>query len=362
MFCPKCGKEAQEGSSFCGNCGASLGDKAANATGGNGAQNAGSGALASNATATGAGTATAAGTEKKSVKKKKGPIAIVAAIVVIVIAAVVGINVFGGSGVAVKDSTEAYTWDELSKISGEIAKASDENAAVEVAKKYHLTTADGKLDGTQTKSVTLSNGTQTAVQIVGFAHDEKADGGKAGITFIFKDCIGKHNMNSSNTKAGGWEASEMRSYLNSEGISLFPSDLQQKVVSVNKLTNNVGDTQSTSSVTVTSDKLWLFSSVELCGTISWYGGSYVVYNDVLNAEGSEYKLFRDMNVGQRGSNSILVKNLNGQSNYWWERSPYPYNSNNLDYSSYFNRVISDGDPNGGGDAINSLGVCPGFCI
>lgn len=361
MFCPKCGKEVQEGSSFCGNCGASLGDKAANAAGGVGAQNAGSDALASNAAATGADAAAVAGAAQKSGKKKKGPIAIVVAIVVIVIVAVIGVNVFGGaSGVAVKDSTEAYTWDELSKISDEIAKASDENAAVEVAKKYHLTTADGKLDSTQTKSVTLSNGMQTAVQIVGFAHDEKADGGKAGITFIFKDCIGEHNMNSTDTNAGGWETSEMRTYLNSEGLNLLPSDLKQKVVSVNKLTNNVGYTQDVSSVTKTVDQLWLFSFVELAGTLDQsefgYGHGYLA--DIYNAEGVEYKLFRDMNVNSTSSNSILVKNLNGQSNDWWERSPIPY------YSDCFEDVHMGGSPrSGGGDADSSLvGVCPGFCI
>lgn len=358
MFCPKCGKEVQEGSSFCGSCGASLGDKAANAAGGNGAQNADSGAPASNAAATGADAAAVAGTAQKSGKKKKGPIAIVAAIVVIVIVAVIGVNVFGGSGVAVKDSTEAYTWDELSKISGEIAKASDENAAVEVAKKYHLTTADGKLDGTQTKSVTLSNGMQTAVQIVGFAHDEKADGGKAGITFIFKDCIGERSMNSTNTNAGGWEKSEMRSYLNSEGLNLLPAELKQKVVSVNKLTNNVGETQDVSSVTKIADQLWLFSFVELAGNVSQsdFSSSYGYLADIYNAEGLEYKLFRDMNVDILNSNSVLEKTLNGQSHFWWERSPYPF------YSGGFGGVYAVGRPYGGDYASYSRGVCPGFCI
>ena len=359
MFCPKCGKEVQEGSSFCGNCGASLGDKAANAAGGADAQNASSSTPNVNATATGTGAAAVTGEAKKSGKKKKGPIAIVAAIVVVVIVAVIGINVFGGSGVAVKDSTEAYTWDELSKISGEIAKASDENAAVEVAKKYNLTTADGKLDGTQTKSVTLSNGMQTAVQIVGFAHDDKTDGGKAGITFIFKDCIGDRTMNSTNTNAGGWEASEMRSYLNSEGLNLLPSDLKQKVVSVNKLTNNVGQTQDVSSVTKTVDKLWLFSFVELAGNVnqSDFSSSYGHIADIFNGEGAKYKLFRDVNVDNFNSNSILEKTFNGQSDGWWERSPLP------DYSGYFVPVNSVGGPTGGGyPASSSLGVCPGFCI
>lgn len=291
-------------------------------------------------------------------KKKRESISKAAAMVAVVIMTVIGISMVGcssSSGVAVKDSTEAYTWDELSKISGEIAKASDENAAVEVAKKYHLTTTDGKLDGTQTKSVTLSNGMQTAVQIVGFAHDEKADGGKAGITFIFKDCIGEHNMNPTDTNAGGWEKSEMRSYLNSEGLNLLPPDLKQKVVSVNKLTNNVGQTQDVSSVTKTADQLWLFSFVELAGNVS-QSDSYGYLADIYNAEGSEYKLFRDMNVDQFNSNSVLGKTLNGHSYFWWERSPIP------GYSSDFEGVGSGGDPRGALFAGSSFGVCPGFCI
>lgn len=123
-------------------------------------------------------------------------------------------------------------------------------------------------------------------------------------------------MNSTNTNAGGWEASEMRSYLNSEGLNLLPSDLKQKVVSVNKLTNNVGQTRDVSSVTKTEDQLWLFSFVELAGNVS-QSDSYGYLADIYNAEGSEYKLFSDMNVNPTGSNDILVKTLNGQPDYWW---------------------------------------------
>ena len=337
MFCPKCGNEVQEGSAFCGNCGAGIAGKVPNT----------------------AGVATAAATVATTkAGKKKGPIAIVAAIVAIVAVAVIGINVFGGSGVAVKDSTEAYTWEELSKISGEISKARDEGAAVEIAKKYNLTTKDGKLDGTQTKSVTLTDGTQTAVQIVGFAHDEKTDGGKAGITFIFKDCIGEHDMNSSNTNAGGWEAAQLRSYLNSEGLNLLPNDLKQAVVSVNKLTNNVGQTQDVSSVTKTVDQIWLFSQTELCGTISLFSGGSeaATYNDVLSAEGSEYKLFRDANVDQKRANKIFLKNFNGQSKAWWMRSPMPK------WESAFCNTNGSGYPNDASGSKISRGVCPGFCI
>ena len=141
---------------------------------------------------------------------------------------------------------ESYSWDELSRISAEIAAAEDEDAAIEVAKQYELCTPDGRLDGTQVKSVTLSDGTQTTVQIVGFAHDNKTEGGKAGITFVFGDAIGKGSMNSSKTNAGGWEASQMRAYLNGDWRAQLPEDLDAAIVPVDKLTNNVGETQDLS--------------------------------------------------------------------------------------------------------------------
>ncbi|MEC4273327.1 DUF6273 domain-containing protein [Adlercreutzia sp. R25] len=258
------------------------------------------------------------------------------------------------TGDAVKSAVEAYTWDELSQISAEICAASDEAAAIEVAKRYNLCTPEGKLDGTQVKSVTLADGTQTTVQIVGFAHDDKTAGGKAGITFIFGDCVGEAPMNGESTNAGGWEASQMRAYLNGEWRAELPEDLNAIVVPVDKLTNNVGETQDVSAVTATSDSMWLLSATELCGVIDWY--SDAAYNAVLNAEGAEYKLFRDTAVDSAGSNEILVKNFQGSPNHWWERSPYPSNSGS------FQGVISDGGPYISGRADISYGVVPGFCI
>lgn len=185
MFCPKCGSEVQEGSSFCGKCGAPVGAAPTQ----KGAEGGAAGAAASSAPAP---------------KKSGARIGIVVAAVVVVLLAVVGFatNGFGLGGVqpkeavdvpvaaqgtqtggeeasadngdapsaddqattagaTVKSAVEAYTWDELSQISAEIAAAGDEAAGIEVAKKYNLCTPDGKLDGTQVKSVTLTDGTQT---------------------------------------------------------------------------------------------------------------------------------------------------------------------------------------------------------
>lgn len=381
MFCPKCGNEIQEGSAFCGKCGAPVG----------GAQQAAS---------------SSAGVQAGGVpapKKNTVKIGIIAAVAVVVVVLVAGFatNWFGLAGVqpkeavdvpapaqseqpndsvaesgsqadgssaqagaAVKSAVEAYTWDELSQISNEIAAAGSEDAAIEVAKRYNLCTPDGKLDGTQVKSVTLSDGTQTAVQIAGFAHDDKTSGGKAGITFIFGESIAEAPMNTTDTNAGDWEGSQMRAYLNSDGMALLPDELSSVVVPVDKLSNNVGETETTSSVTVTSDSLWLFSLPELGGNVpeDRIGDGYGLYEDiyvrVFDAAGFQYKLFRDAGASMSNSdNAILVKTQTDTYSFWWLRTSDSRDSYN------FLRVDQHGYVPAGGDAADfQRGVVPGFCI
>lgn len=347
MFCARCGKEVPEGAAFCASCGNPIGGGAPKA-----------------APAAGASpTPHAAGTGYAVAKKKPPVVPIVVAVVVIVavVAAIVtgGFGLLGGSGVSPKGSVEEYTWSELSAISDEIGKASDENAAIDIAKKYHLVNDDGTLDGTQRKSVTLSDGTQTSVQIAGFAHDDKSDGsGKAGITFVFTDAIAVHSMNLSDSNAGGWEASEMRSWLASDGKALLPQDLQSELVSVDKMTNNTGETQDASSVTTTSDELWLLSLKELGGDISEsdFSPGYEYCAEIYNAEGSQYKLFHDQHVDIFNSNGILTKNYEGLPCIWWMRSPCPLSSD------YFHYMFSNGYLYVGYLASFIYAVVPGFCI
>lgn len=284
-------------------------------------------------------------------------------IVVGIIAAVVAVGVIvglvcslGNAGVAVKNSVDEYSWEELSAISEEIANTSDEAEAIEVAKKYHLTTANGTLDGTQVKTVPLANGQFVQVQVAGFVHDDKTDGGKAGITFIFKDAISAHDMNGSNTNVGGWADSQMRAWLTTDGMNLLPSDLQNVIVSVDKKTNNSGEANSSAVVTITADSLWLFSAVELCGNIDWAKGEYAYVNSIWNSEGAEYKLFRDLSVKPSSPNMILIKALDGNPCNWWGRSPHPVGANS------FIGTSKEGGPNCGWDASSNRGVVPGFCI
>lgn len=295
-------------------------------------------------------------------KKKSGNTKIIIIILVIALiaaaaAAAVLTNGFGFMGPMVKGSVNEYTWDELSKISEQISAAPNEESAIEIAKRFNLTTPDGRLDGTQYKEIQLTDGKNVSVQITGFWHDEKSSGGKAGITFIFKDVMIKRPMNTTDTDEGGWDKSEMRHWLSNEGMNTLPEDLRERLISVNKLTNNTGHTDNTKSVTATQDKLWLYSAKEICGDITWWSGSDKSFcDDVCNAEGSQYKLFREMEIDANSSNRELINEFDGEFIFWWLRSPKP------DSTYIFLEIGDNGNPHNYAGATYSSGVVPGFCI
>lgn len=267
---------------------------------------------------------------------------------------------------------EDYTWEELSDISAQIAAASSDEAALEIAKQYNLVNDEGKLDGSQVKSVTLSDGTELGAMIIGFAHDRATSGGTAGISFIFTDCVSLQPMNAAKTNDGGWEASELREWLSTEGLGLLPEDLQKVIVSVEKESNDAGDGTASPQVVTTSDKLWLLSTAEVCGETAYYEDER---DELVNAEGSQYQLFSDCDVDPMGPNAILLKSshfnsstryavepadpdtINASTRVWWLRTANP-----SDYSHRFRCVRSDGDPATNVLSSYAEGVVPGFSI
>lgn len=254
----------------------------------------------------------------------------------------------------VQTAFAAYSWDELEGIAREIEESGSEEAALDVARRYCLVNNDGKLTG-DAKPIRLTDGIDLAVQIAGFYHDDKAEGGKAGITFILKDCLPeKHAMNASGNNAGGWAYSDMRLSVDQDLSSLFPSEIADKVVAVNKMTNNVGASESNDVVSVTSDRFWLFSKTELAGQLT---DSELVNSTVLLQEGKQYRLFSDCGVVNAENNPILDKRCDGEYAIWWTRSSVlglvtgcyvTTRTGSTDDFSYY--------------ADNEYGVVLGFCI
>lgn len=350
MFCTNCGAKVADGARFCTNCGATLSDPSPAEVQPGPTMPEWSGAPQQQVM------------PPQMPQKRHSKAKIIIPIVAVVVVAAVSVaafltNGFGLMGVPVRATVNDYSWDELSRISAQISACGSEDEAVEIAKSYNLTNPDGTLDGTQVKQVELTDGTTTEVQIIGFYHDDKSDGsGKAGISFMFVDGIASRSMNSSDTTAGGWKQSEARAWLNSDFLAQLPEDMRTRIISVDKLTNNDGATADSSSVTATTDSLWLLSHTELTGSTD---GSNPLYAAALDAEGTQYQLFANCNVSWTSGGSILTKNMAGSHSgagvYWWQRSPAP------DSNAFLYTNDSYGSLNGA-VASEELALIPGFCI
>lgn len=184
------------------------------------------------------------------------------------------------------------------------------------------------------KTMTI-NGTSYQIDIIGKNHDTYTAGGTAPLTFQMHDCYGtKYAMNSSDTNSGGWTSCAMRSTHLPAILALMPTEVQNGIREVNKLTS-AGSQSST--INTTADKLFLLSEIEIFGSSE----------SSKAGEGSQYAYY--------SAGNSTVKNFSGSANRWWERSPYGSDS------AIFCIVNSNGYA-GGYPASDSRGVAFGFCF
>ena len=209
---------------------------------------------------------------------------------------------------------ETFTWDAIDSIS----KSGNAASIWSVGDK---------------KTVNIG-GTDYQFQIIGFNHDTKTAGGKAGITFQMVDCMNATaRMNSSNTNKGGWTSCEMRTSTLNSIFSSLPADLQKAIKAVNKLTS-AGNNSAT--INTTSDKLFLLSEVEIFGSTNYSKPG----------EGSQYAYYK--------AGNSKVKKVNGSAKFWWDRSPD-------DTTTKFCGVTSNGTATNSSAAVPD-GVAFGFCV
>ena len=185
------------------------------------------------------------------------------------------------------------------------------------------------------KSMTI-NGKDYLIDIIGKNHDDYSDGsGKAPLTFQMHDCYGERkNMNSSNTNNGGWTSCAMRSTHLPAILALMPTEVQNGIREVNKLTS-AGSQSAT--INTTADKLFLLSEIEIFGSVSYSK----------SGEGTQYDYYK--------AGNSKVKKSNVSANSWWERSPHGSTS------TPFCCVYIKGDATYG-YASNAYGVAFGFCF
>lgn len=188
-----------------------------------------------------------------------------------------------------------------------------------------------------TKKVTLTTNEVIELQIADFNHDTFADGTTAPVTFVMKDCLKTTaSINSSGTNAGGYPASAMKTYVETNIYNKLPSDLQSIVAPVKKKWYTTYN--QTSSLTEGTYNVWLLSEMEVFGTNTYTIGT---------GEGTKYSLFTDA--------TSRIKKVNNSALYWW------LGSANGDNSSAFVRVDGSGGVYHNGASF-SIGVCVGLCI
>ena len=188
-----------------------------------------------------------------------------------------------------------------------------------------------------TKPVTLTTGETIELQIAGFNHDTFSDGVTSPVTFVMKDCLNtKAQMNSTNTNAGGYPASAMKTWVENNIYDKLPSDLKAIVAPVKKKWYTTYN--DASSLSEANYNVWLLAEAEVFDSVSLTVG---------NGEGTKYPIFTD--------NASRIKKVNGAADWWWLGSCGRYNSN------VFVGVGSGGGV-GNGLASVSGGVAAGLCI
>lgn len=108
-------------------------------------------------------------------------------------------------------------------------------------------------------SFTLKSGEEVTVRAM------RDDTGK--LFFVLEDCMqDEHAMNKEHTNEGGWDACEMRSYLNKDVYDLLPDDLQAVIVPTTIV--QIVDGERIES----KDKLFLLSTTQVFGKGDWSNG------------------------------------------------------------------------------------------
>ena len=159
-------------------------------------------------------------------------------------------------------------------------------------------------------------------------------------------------MNASNTNAGGWGSSQMRTNICGTSLTSYsgtilgviPSDLRSNLKNVTKYTDNTGNASTAqANVTATTDYFFLLAEYEVFGTIT-YANTYEANKQ------AQYDYYK------AGNSKVKYKyNATTTAVLWWLRSPRRSNSN------YFVLVNTDGTVSYY-YAYYSLAFAPGFCV
>ena len=173
-----------------------------------------------------------------------------------------------------------------------------------------------------------------------------------GFVIEFADIIATHNMNSESTNVGGWPASEMRTYINTDIYNAIPETIRNAIVETNVVSGH-GNTTGEENF-ISTDKLYLLSTHEVYTNVDGNTSSELTSSDTAYNRTRQLDYYSSIGVTD-SSYSGAIKQKNDLNSKWWLRSATLFNTNSFNLSDsvgYFS--------NGGANA--QIGVSPAFRI
>mgnify|MGYP004458251449 CR=1 FL=1 len=134
-----------------------------------------------------------------------------------------------------------------------------------------------------------------------------------GFVLEFVDIVELKEMNLTATNTGGWEKSEIRTYLNNSFFTKLPTGLQNSIISTNVI-SGYGSSDSTNFST--EDKIYLLSAREI-----FKDGK----SNHISPTDSAYNLSRQLdyysiNNVTTDNFGLLIKKYDGTNSFWWLRN------------------------------------------
>ena len=167
-----------------------------------------------------------------------------------------------------------------------------------------------------------------------------------GFVLEFEDIITTRAMNSTSTNVGGWPASSMYTFVNTDIYNAIPEELRNGIIDTTVVSGH--GSEDTENFTST-DKLYLLSPVEVWS--DWKTSSVASYDTVKNLT-RQLDYYISSGTSTSGCDGTIKKN-GSSADWWWLRTAISSNSNSFLYVYY------SGSWNGY-SAYISGGVAPAF--
>ena len=167
-----------------------------------------------------------------------------------------------------------------------------------------------------------------------------------GFVLEFADIITTHNMNDTYTNVGGWPASKMYTFVNTDIYNALPSDLRNAIIDITVVSGHGPDDAENFTST---DKLYLLAPGEILS--DWKTNSEASYDTAKDLTRTlDYYTAQGVTTSNR---SGAIKKNGTSDAIWWLRAA------NSRYTYIFLGVNSNGNYHSG-DANDTNGVAPAF--